>query len=109
MPLYDVRCNECGQEQEAYSSIAERNTIKCSVCEGKTKILMTTGAIKREEAGWYRDLDGVLNDKEMSARGKMRRIETRSDYRDYVNHLYRDPHPRVQELKKRYLSRASFD
>lgn len=109
MPLYDVKCTHCGIEEEAVSSIAERENITCTLCGSETKILMTTGAIKREEASWYKDLDGVLNDKEYSAKGKMRKIETRSDYRDYVNHLYRDKHPKVQELRKRYLARASFD
>ena len=109
MPLYDVECTHCGVEEEAFARISDRANIRCTLCGSQTRILMTTGAIKREEAAWYKDVNGILNDQELSSSGKMRKIETRQDYRDYVNHIYRDKHPKVQELRKRYLARASFD
>jgi len=61
---------------------------------------------RRNDAEWVRDLNGIVNDHEMAMTGRMRKVETRDDYVDYVNHLYSDPHPRVQKLREEYLDRA---
>jgi len=106
MPLYDYECDKCGGIFEAYSSIADRDNMKCPECGGGSHVIMSPTFSKREEAPWFRTLNGYLNDLEKVRKGQMRPIETRSDYKDYINHLYRDPHPKVQELRKRYLERA---
>ena len=41
MPLYDVKCRQCGKEFEAFAKIAEREDVVCE-CKGRTTILITT-------------------------------------------------------------------
>jgi hypothetical protein len=67
--------------------------------------LLTTGLYKRPDATWVKDINGVINDLEFVQKGRQEYIETRGQARKAINHVYSDPHPRVQELRKRYLER----
>jgi putative FmdB family regulatory protein len=40
MPLYDLRCSDCGAETERASSYAEAENVNC-VCGGTVKIIIT--------------------------------------------------------------------
>ncbi len=40
MPLYEVRCNDCSKEFDAFAKIADRDSIKCQ-CGGLTTILLS--------------------------------------------------------------------
>lgn len=106
MPLYDFRCNTCGLIFESFAAIDSRNSLKCKRCGAACTCLMSPVYCRRNDAGWVRDLNGIVNDHEMAMTGQMRKVETRDDYVDYVNHLYSDPHPRVQKLREEYLDRA---
>lgn len=41
MPLYELKCNDCGKEFEDFAKIADREAIKCK-CGGSTTILVST-------------------------------------------------------------------
>lgn len=41
MPLYDVQCEECGREFEAFVRVVEINRIRCEECGGICKTLIT--------------------------------------------------------------------
>lgn len=42
MPMYDYKCSECGNVQEAFNLIAERHvTPACYVCGSETRLKIT--------------------------------------------------------------------
>lgn len=55
MPLYEVKCNVCGKEQEAYSKIDDRQQIKCD-CGGSTTVLMSTPHHDKRYPFWHEHL-----------------------------------------------------
>ena len=106
MPLYDLRCNTCGLQFEAMTTIDNRNGVKCSRCGAPCTCLMSQVFVARSDSPWYGTLNGIVNDLEMAETGRMRKVETKGDYVDYINHLYSDPEPAVQKLRVEYLDRA---
>lgn len=49
MPLYEFECLKCHLEFEEFSKIADRESVRCKGCGGKTKILLSPP--KRD---WFR-------------------------------------------------------
>jgi putative FmdB family regulatory protein len=105
MPLYDYGCPECGNEVEVFHKISESVRQMCVNCRVPMQKLLTTGMVKRPDASWVKDINGTINDLEEAQKGRQEYIETREQARKHINHAYRDPHPKVQELRKRYLER----
>jgi hypothetical protein len=84
----------------------EEITVSCSYCNAyPMRKLLTTGAVKRQDATWIAQINGTINDLGEAQAGKQEYITTREQARDHIKQVYSDPHPRVQELKKRYLER----
>jgi putative FmdB family regulatory protein len=105
MPLYDYGCPECGNEIEVFHKMDERVRQVCIDCNVPMQKLLSTGFIKRPDAGWVKDINGTINDLGEAKAGRQEYIETREQARKHINKVYSDPHPRVQELRKRYLER----
>lgn len=106
MPLYDYGCPKCGAEQEVFHKIDEQVRMVCMDCNVPLQKLLTTGLYKRPDASWIKDVNGFgLNDLEYVRKGKQEFIETREQARAAIDRVYSDPHPRVQELRKRYRER----
>jgi len=57
MPLYEVKCNECGKEFEAFAKIADRQQIKCVHCNGHTTILISAPHRDSRYPFWHEHLD----------------------------------------------------
>jgi putative FmdB family regulatory protein len=117
MPLYDYACHNCKQIVEVFHRMDDYCVPKCLECNNDMEKLISAVFTKRPDATWVQDLNGFVNDLEMVNQGRMKKVETREDAKDYINHLYKDPHPepkhkheeaankRVGELRKRYLDR----
>jgi hypothetical protein len=90
---------------EKFHKVAEEPLFYCPDCLIPLVKAMTTGMVKRPDASWVKDINGTINDLEEAQKGRQEYIETREQARKHINHVYRDPHPRVQELRKRYLER----
>ena len=103
MPLYDFECKSCGKWEEHFVNSDTLET-DCE-CGGAAEKRHTFGGVKRNDAPWIRCVNGYMNDLEFVHQGKQEFIETRDQARAAINRMYSDPHPRVQELRKRYLER----
>jgi hypothetical protein len=66
---------------------------------------LTTGLTKRSDSPWIKGINGTINDLGEAQAGKQEFITTREQARKAINQAYSDPHPAVQELRKRYLER----
>jgi putative FmdB family regulatory protein len=105
MALYDYVCDNCESTQEVYHPMAYEGEILCETCKLPVRKLMTTGAVKRQDATWITQINGTINDLGEVHAGRQENITTREQARSAINKTYSDPHPKVQELRKRYLER----
>ena len=105
MALYDYVCKGCNNVVEKYHKMAEEQLYECEICGYLLVKLLVTGAVKRPDAPWIKDINGAINDLGEAQSGKQEYITTREQARKHIKHAYRDPHPRVQALRKRYLER----
>jgi putative FmdB family regulatory protein len=105
MPLYDYDCIKCDFTTEKYHKIAEEPLFYCPDCLYTLRKAMTTGAVRRPDASWVKDINGTINDLADAQSGKQEYITTREQARAAINKTYSDPHPNVQKLRQRYLER----
>lgn len=105
MALYDYACDNCKRTQEVYHRMDEEPDIVCELCKESMQKLLTTGMVKRQDATWITQINGTINDLGEAQAGKQEYITTREQARSAINKTYSDPHPKVQELRKRYLER----
>jgi putative FmdB family regulatory protein len=105
MPLYDYDCTLCEETIEVFHKMAEEPKYFCARCKNQMTKAMTTGAVKRQDATWITQINGTINDLGEVHAGRQENITTREQARSAINKTYSDPHPRVQELRKRYLER----
>jgi len=53
MPLYDVKCTDCGKEEEVFCSFDDLDTQGCQECGGTTEqIINNACSFKLEGQGW---------------------------------------------------------
>jgi hypothetical protein len=90
---------------EEFHKMAEEPKFVCGDCLVDLVKAMTTGAVKRQDATWITQINGTINDLGEVHAGRQENITTREQARSAINKTYSDPHPRVQELRKRYLER----
>ena len=57
MPLYEYKCEDCGNEFEEMLHFSERdNPINdpCPSCKGKVQLKMSMGSFHLKGSGWYK-------------------------------------------------------
>lgn len=54
VPIYDYRCDECGNAFSAVRSYSEGPVEKCPNCGKRPRRLITTPAIVFKGSGWYK-------------------------------------------------------
>lgn len=84
MPLYDVKCNECKKEFEAYSKIADRQQIKCD-CGGSTTILISLPHHDKRYPFWHEHLDPF---KPVLVKSRQHFKQLCKDYKVYAPHEF---------------------
>ena len=52
MPIYEYRCQQCG-EFEVTQKIKDRPLTRCPVCKGKVKKLISNTSFQLKGTGWY--------------------------------------------------------
>ena len=58
MPLYEYKCEDCGNEFEEMLHFSERENLindPCSSCKGKVQLKMSMGSFHLKGSGWYKD------------------------------------------------------
>lgn len=98
MPLYDFHCIKCDRWEERYADSGDAE-LPCE-CGGMQRKKLTFGGIKRQDAPWIKDINGVVNDLEFAQRGKQEYIETRGQARKRISKLYADPYPEPKHKKE---------
>jgi putative FmdB family regulatory protein len=55
MPIYEYRCQSCGEEIEAIQKFSDRPLSKCKKCGGPLEKLLSRSAFMLKGGGWYAD------------------------------------------------------
>ena len=53
MPLYEYRCNKCGEHVEKIQKFSDPPLAKCEKCGGRLERLISSSAIQFKGSGWY--------------------------------------------------------
>jgi putative FmdB family regulatory protein len=53
MPIYEYRCESCGEELELFRSIADQSSPCCKSCGGSMKKLISRSSFHLKGTGWY--------------------------------------------------------
>jgi putative FmdB family regulatory protein len=53
LPLYEYKCEKCGNQFEKIESHSAPTTQKCSKCGGKAQRMISAAGIQFKGSGWY--------------------------------------------------------
>ncbi len=53
MPLYEYKCNKCGNQFEKIEGYSAAETQKCPKCGGKADRMISAAGIQFKGSGWY--------------------------------------------------------
>jgi len=53
MPIYEYRCEECGQVIELIQKFSDAPLTKCESCGGKLEKLLSPPGLQFKGSGWY--------------------------------------------------------
>lgn len=89
MPLYEYRCQNCGETIETIQKFSDSPLSECEACGGTLERLLSPSAIKFKGSGWYVNDYGKNNrqgssdkgstDKGSSNKGSSEKTTTASD------------------------------
>ena len=53
MPIYEYKCQKCGEEFEVFQGIAAPAVKSCKFCKGSVQKLMSLSSFHLKGNGWY--------------------------------------------------------
>ncbi len=53
MPIYEYKCAECGETEEAVQKFSDPPLTECKKCSGKLKKLISQSSFHLKGSGWY--------------------------------------------------------
>ncbi|MBN2438021.1 MAG: zinc ribbon domain-containing protein [Deltaproteobacteria bacterium] len=53
MPIYEYKCQKCGEEFEVFQGIADPAVKSCKFCKGHVQKLMSLSSFQLKGSGWY--------------------------------------------------------
>jgi putative FmdB family regulatory protein len=53
MPIYEYKCQKCGEEFEVFQGIADPTVKSCKFCKGSVRKLMSLSSFHLKGNGWY--------------------------------------------------------
>lgn len=108
MPLYEYACHDCEAIAEVFHKMDDLSEWPCHLCGKSMEKLISAVALKRPDAPWLRDMNGIVNDLERVNEGKEERIETREQMVRKIEEMYAEPHPEpVYEWQKQENKRMA--
>ena len=73
MPIYEYKCQKCGNQFEVFQGISDPEVKSCKFCKGKVHKLVSLSSFSLKGSGWYvTDYKG----KKPSATAKKEKAET---------------------------------
>ena len=53
MPIYEYKCQKCGEEFEVFQGIADPAMKSCKFCKGSVQKMMSLSSFHLKGNGWY--------------------------------------------------------
>jgi putative FmdB family regulatory protein len=53
MPIYEYKCQKCGEEFEVFQGIADPAVKSCKFCKGSVQKMMSLSSFQLKGSGWY--------------------------------------------------------
>ena len=76
MPIYEYKCQKCGNQFEVFQGISDPEVKSCKFCKGKVQKLVSLSSFSLKGSGWYvTDYKG----KKPSTTAKTEKAETSGD------------------------------
>ena len=76
MPIYEYKCQKCGNQFEVFQGISDPEVKSCKFCKGKVQKLVSLSSFSLKGSGWYvTDYKG----KKAPATAKTEKSETSGD------------------------------
>jgi len=73
MPIYEYKCQKCGNQFEVFRGISDPEVKNCKLCKGKVQKIVSLSSFSLKGSGWYvTDYKG----KKPSATTKTEKTET---------------------------------
>ncbi len=69
MPLYEYRCQDCGETIETIQKFSDSPLSECEACGGTLERLLSPSAIKFKGSGWYVNDYGKKDRQDSSDKG----------------------------------------
>ncbi len=79
MPLYEYRCQDCGETIETIQKFSDSPLSECEACGGTLERLLSPSAIKFKGSGWYVNDYGKNNRKNSTDKGSSEKKTSTSD------------------------------
>ena len=79
MPLYEYRCQNCGETIETIQKFSDSPLSEYEACGGTLERLLSPSAIKFKGSGWYVNDYGKNNRKNSTEKGSSEKTTSTSD------------------------------
>jgi len=53
MPIYEYRCDRCGEEFELFRNMTDEGKPSCKFCDGPVRKLISRSSFHLKGTGWY--------------------------------------------------------
>ena len=53
MPIYEYKCQKCGNQFEVFQGISDPEVKSCKLCKGKVQKIVSLSSFSLKGSGWY--------------------------------------------------------
>jgi len=53
MPIYEYKCQKCGNQFEVFQGISDPEVKNCKFCKGKVQKMVSLSSFNLKGSGWY--------------------------------------------------------